>query len=204
MKIPRWRKYGSADPFTDLLFNALMGITFLFLISVIFINPIAKTGDVKLKAEYIISISWEDFNPDDIDLWVESPKGQVVWFRNPEAGLLHLDRDDRGLLNDTITVNGTEIENPLNQEIVTLRGIEPGPYVVNIHYYATESQQPVAVQVQLERVNPKLQVMYYKEITLDQVGQEKTALRFTLTEQGSVININNLPKKIVTSRSQAG
>ena len=204
MKTPRWRKYGSADPFTDLLFNALMGITFLFLISVIFINPIAKTGDVKLKAEYIISISWKDFNPDDIDLWVESPKGQIVWFRNPEAGLLHLDRDDRGLLNDTILVNGNEIENPLNQEIVTLRGIEPGPYVVNIHYYATETEQPVDVQVQLERVNPKLQVMYYKEITLDQVGQEKTALRFTLTEQGNVININNLPKKIVTSRSQAG
>jgi hypothetical protein len=36
------------DPFTDLLFNALLGITFLFLIAIMFMNPIAKAGNVRL------------------------------------------------------------------------------------------------------------------------------------------------------------
>ncbi|MBC6444665.1 MAG: hypothetical protein GDA50_04425 [Alphaproteobacteria bacterium GM202ARS2] len=192
------------DPFTDLLFNALMGITFLFLISIIFINPITKTGTVELKAEYIISITWKDFNPDDIDIWVESPQGSLVWFRNPEAGLLHLDRDDRGLLNDTIVINNEEVVNPLNQEVVTVRGIAPGDYVVNIHYYATQSDNPVDVHIKLERVNPRLEVVYYKTVTLESVGQEKTALRFTMTAVGNIINMHTLPKKLVTSRTQTG
>ena len=39
------------------------------------------------------------------------------------AGLVHLDRDDRGMLNDVINVNGRELVNPLNQEVVTVRGV---------------------------------------------------------------------------------
>ena len=44
-----------SDPFTDLLFNILLGFTFLFLIAVMFINPVARLGNVQLKAEYIIT-----------------------------------------------------------------------------------------------------------------------------------------------------
>ena len=93
-----------SDPFTDLLFNALLGFTFLFLVAIMFMNPEAKTGIIDPKAEYILTITWEDNSPDDIDVWVEDPEGQLVYFRATEAGLLHLDRDDRGLINDTITI----------------------------------------------------------------------------------------------------
>ena len=54
----------------------------------------AKTGIIDPKAEYILTITWEDNSPDDIDVWVEDPEGQLVYFRAAEAGLLHLDRDD--------------------------------------------------------------------------------------------------------------
>ena len=107
----RWRKERtSPDPFTDLLFNALLGFTYLFLIAIMFMNPVAKKGIVDPKAEYIITITWPDNNPDDIDTWIEDPNGNLIWFRNPEAGLVHLDRDDRGTANDTININGKEIE----------------------------------------------------------------------------------------------
>ncbi len=33
-----------SDPFTDLLFNALLGFTFLFLVAIMFMNPEAKSG----------------------------------------------------------------------------------------------------------------------------------------------------------------
>ena len=64
-----------------------------------FMNPEAKSGIIDPKAEYIITVTWEDNSPDDIDTWVEDPEGNVIWFRSPEVDLLHLDRDDRGLIN---------------------------------------------------------------------------------------------------------
>lgn len=191
------KKRFRSDPFTDLLFNALLGFTFLFLVAIMFMNPEAKTGIIDPKAEYILTITWEDFSPDDVDVWVEDPEGQIVWFRAPEAGLLHLDRDDRGLVNDTITINGEEVENPLNQEVVTLRGVVKGEYVVNLHYYASETEKPVDVNVRLAKVNPKLEVVYYGTVNLEKKGDEKTAVRFSIGRDGEVYGINFLPKSLV-------
>ncbi|HSR62399.1 MAG TPA: hypothetical protein VLN56_03230 [Gammaproteobacteria bacterium] len=192
------RKRLQSDPFTDLLFNALLGFTFLFLVAIMFMNPEAKTGIIDPKAEYIITVTWEDNNPDDIDTWVEDPDGRKIWFKNPEAGLLHLDRDDRGLLNDTITINGEEVLNPLNQEVVTIRGVVKGEYVVNLHYYATETQKPVDVNVRLVKVNPALEVVYYGTTSLEKKGDEKTAFRFKIGRDGKISGINFLPKSIVS------
>lgn len=186
-----------SDPFTDLLFNALLGFTFLFLIAIMFMNPEAKTGIIDPKAEYILTITWEDNSPDDVDVWVEDPEGQILWFRTPEAGLLHLDRDDRGLVNDTITINGEEVQNPLNQEVVTLRGVVKGEYIVNLHYYASETGTPVDVNVRLVKVNPKLEIIYYGTVNLEKRGDEKTAVRFKIGRDGSIFGINFLPKSLV-------
>jgi hypothetical protein len=186
-----------SDPFTDLLFNALLGFTFLFLVAIMFMNPEAKTVIIDPKAEYILTITWEDNSPDDVDVWVEDPDGQVVWFRTPEAGLLHLDRDDRGLVNDTITINGEEVQNPLNQEVVTLRGVVQGEYIVNLHYYASETGKPVDVNVRLAKVNPKLEIVYYGTVNMEERGEEKTAVRFSIGRDGNIYGINFLPKSLV-------
>lgn len=187
-----------SDPFTDLLFNALMGFTFLFFIAVIFMNPIVTKGNIERKAEYIISITWEDGSPDDVDLWVEGPQGDLIWYRNKEGGLLHLDRDDRGHLFDKTIQNGKTILNPLNQEVITLRGVVPGEYVVNVHYYLSETQNPIDVKAKLERVNPRLEVLHYDTITLDHAGAEKTAFRFTLGGNGAMLDLNFLAKQLVS------
>ena len=68
-------------------------------------------------------------------------------------------------LNDTIEINGEKVQNPLNQEVVTIRAVVPGEYIVNIHYYATKTEQPVDVNVKVEKVNPQLEVIYYGTIT---------------------------------------
>ncbi len=191
------RKRLQSDPFTDLLFNALLGFTFLFLVAIMFMNPEAKTGIIDPKAEYIITVTWEDFSPDDIDTWIEDPDGNVVNFQNSEAGLIHLDRDDRGMLNDTISISGKEVENPLNQEIVTIRGVVKGEYVVNLHYYQSETSKPVKVNVRLAKVNPALEVVYYGVVMLEE-HEERTAFRFKITNTGEISGVNFIPKKLVT------
>ncbi|MBA4782429.1 MAG: hypothetical protein H2045_04340 [Rhizobiales bacterium] len=191
------RRSDGADPFTDLLFNTLIGFLLLFFVAILFLNPEKKTADVKLDAQYIITVTWADNSPDDVDTWIEDPQGRITWYRDRNQGLVHLDRDDRGMLNDTITVEGEKIANPLNQEIVTLRGLVPGEYTVNLHYFESETKQPVEVQVRVSRVNPVYEVEYYGKTTLEARGVEKTALRFTILRSGTVMNINHLQKKLV-------
>ena len=188
------------DPITAILFKMIQALTFFFVLAVMFMNPISKKGIIDPKAEYIITTNWADENPDDIDIWVEDPKGNIIWFRNREAGLVHLDRDDRGMLNDTLESEGRTVKNPLNQEVVTIRGIVPGEYVVNLHYYATETGKPIEAAVRLDKVNPALKVMYYGKATLEKKGDELTALRFTLSPDGDVVDINHVYKSIVVTR----
>ena len=195
------------DPFYDMLFNMLIAFVFCFIIALLAMNPKAlKAGDVPAKAEYIITLGWPDYDPNDIDTWVQGPSGDVVWFRSREAGLMHLDRDDRGVSNDTIEVNGRKIINPLNQEVVTLRGIEPGEYVVNAHYYESKDEagggdpklgQPVDATVSVVKVNPRAEVVYYGTQRLAKRGDELTMLRFTVLPDGGVTNINTVPKPLV-------
>lgn len=190
-------KQNPADPFTDLLFNILIGFMLLFFIAIVFLNPEKKKGKVDLDAEYVISVSWPDNNPDDIDTWVEDPQGNVTWFRNRAAGLVHLDRDDRGMLYDTLLINGKEFANPLNQEITTIRKLVPGEYTVNLHYYASQTQKPVVVKVKLSKVNPVYEVLYYADVHMNKKGEERTAVRFTLASDGSLTSTNQLQKKLV-------
>jgi hypothetical protein len=186
------RRTNQADPFIDLLFNALLGFTFLFLLAVMFMNPQARKGRVDLKAEYIISVTWPDHLADDIDLWVQDPLGETVSYLNKDAGWLHLDRDDRGEINDTIMVDGKEVIYPINQEVVTIRGIIPGEYIVNLYYYSASQTAPVEALVKVERVNPTLQTVYVQKVPLAQQDQETTVVRFQLDQLGTLSGINHL------------
>ncbi|HMM78098.1 MAG TPA: hypothetical protein PJ986_20540 [Gammaproteobacteria bacterium] len=185
------------DPITAVLFKIIQAITYLFVLAVLFMNPIAKQGKIDPKAEYIITVTWPDRNPNDIDTYVEDPAGNLTYFKNPSAGLIHLDRDDRGNLNDTLNINGRQIENPLNQEVTTIRGVIPGEYIVNVHYYATENNEAVPVTVRVDKVNPVLEVIYYDTVTLKRKDEERTAVRFSIIGDGRVANINHVPKSLV-------
>ena len=192
------RREGEVDPFYDMQFNILIAFVFCFIIALMAMNPKAKKeGDIPAKAEFIITVSWPDMNPNDIDTYVQDPGGAMAWFRQREAGLMHLDRDDRGLAGDTINVNGKDVVNPLNQEVVTIRGYSPGEYTVNAQYYESKNGDPVEATISVVKVNPKAEVVYYGTLKLDRKGDEKTAVRFTVEADGSVRDINTLPKTLV-------
>ncbi len=187
---------GSFVPFTDILLNVLMGFSIMVFIAFSLIRPEMLTGDIELRAEYIITTTWPDNHPDDIDTYVQDPSGNIVWYRNPEAGLLTLDRDDRGMFRDVIIVNGERVENPINQETVTLRGIVAGEYVVNLYHYVANGIDPVPISVKVERINPAVEVVFYGTVELDHRGDEQTVIRFTLDDEGNPSNLNNRFKSL--------
>ena len=190
--------------FSALLFNSLKAITFMFFISFAMINKPADQGKVDPKAEMMITVTWPDNNPDDVDTYVEDPAGNIVWYNQREAGLMHLERDDRGMFKDVILLDGKEISSPLNQEIVAMRGLEDGEYVVNVVHYIANGTAPLPVQVKVEKLNPTVKVVFYQTLQLKGTGDEETAVRFTLKGQ-DVINVNSQPKSLVElTRSSSG
>jgi hypothetical protein len=186
------------DVFTDLLFNALLGFAFMFAIAFMLINNSQDAGSVDTKAEVLISIQWPDNHPDDVDAVVEDPQGGLVWYHNRDSGLMHLDRDDRGNLADKITSKGEVISNPINQETVTVRGLQSGEYVINLLHYKSNYQEPLPVTVKVEKLNPSVELIYYGEHFLTGVGDEKTALRFIVDGQKNITDLNQFPKKLLT------
>jgi hypothetical protein len=189
--------------FTDLLFNALLGFVVMFIMAFLLINPIARSGAVDPKAEFLITLSWPDGREEDVDLYVEDPAGDLVWFRSREAGLMHLDRDDLGQRNDIIEVAGRPVISPINQEIVSIRGILPGEYVVNLHLYRAAGKQPVPATVKIEKLNPKVELVFFGPLTLTAQGEEQTAARFSIGADGRVRDVNQLPKQLVPLRQLA-
>lgn len=197
MAVLRPRRTDEIDPFSDLLFNTLLIFVMLFTVALLAMNPKAKTGVIDAKAEFIVTVTWPDMNPNDIDTWIEDPGGNRVWFRQREGGMMHLDRDDRGLSNDAIVVNGQQVVNPLNQEVVTIRGFAPGEYVVNVFYYESKDGQPVPVNVSVVKVNPRAEVVFYGTVNLPRKGDEATAVRFSVDRDGRVTGVNTLAKTLV-------
>ena len=196
----RHRTRQTTDPFIDLLFNTLLGFSFMFLISLVFINPDADQAKVDKQAEYVITINWDKTLADDIDLWVYAPSGHTVSYLQKEAGWLHLDRDDRGEVNDTLMINGREVVHAVNEEIVTIRNRHPGEYIVNVYYYTADKRKSaprkIPVQVKIDRINPRFETVYVNQLELTAQDQELTAVRFTLNEAGDAGDFNELPKQL--------
>ena len=191
---PRERPF---DPFSVMLFKALQVVAFLFFIALLVINPEAKQGKIDTKADFIITMTWPDSHPDDVDLYAEDPLGNIVWYHVREAGFMVLDRDDRGGLNNSIVVDGKRMSSPIRQETVSIRGIIAGEYTVNVNHYLATTNAPVPVSVKVEKVNPTVEVVHYDTLMVDHAGQEKTAVRFRVADSGRVTDVTHQDKSLI-------
>ena len=198
-------RFKSSIGFIDLLFNILLGFAFLFIVAFLLIKPEAKKKDFDRRAEFIVILEWDHDASDDLDLYVQDPTRDRVSFRIPRANFMHLDKDDLGKTNDTIVnADGTRSTVLINREVVTIRGIMPGEYVINTHYYSTrqynkvemeigdtaaETDRPereLTVKIELHKVTP-YRILWTGEKKFTHKGQEETFLRFTLDKDGNLV-----------------
>lgn len=185
--------------FVDLLFNVLMGFVFLFVVAFLMINPVAKQGDIVVPGEYMIIMTWTETSKDDVDLWVRSPGNKTVSFTARDVEGMSLDRDDLGSVTDTIIVNGKAEVIPINQEVVTIRGVEPGIYNITAHMYQKSSPEPTEVTVEVVKLNPYL-VVYKQTQTMTAKGQEKNFYQFTVNSSGGHRDITTASESAVNLR----
>jgi hypothetical protein len=191
--------YSCNTSFLDLLFNMLLAFTALFVLAFAMINQnkdISKSS-IEVKAEFIVTMSWPDDMDNDIDLYIEDPNGNLVFFRSRESGLMHLDRDDLGFKNDTVETPQGIVKYPYNREIVTFRGFHTGEYCINAHAYKTNDKRPCPVTIQIDKINPSMKTLMINQITLDSQGEEKTIIRFKLNKDGQIESSNTIQKKMI-------
>jgi len=221
-------KYKSTIGFTDMLFNILVGFAFLFIVAFLLIKPEAKKEDFERKAEFVVVMEWDHDQPDDIDLYVQDPTNSTVHFRLPITNFMYLDKDDLGFANDIVkNIDGTITKVNINREVVTIRCIIPGEYIINVHYYSTRQTEAaftsltgerrgeteiisaarhgegkpkgrvLTVKVELHKVNP-YQVLWIGERPFDHRGQEDTFVRFTIDSKGKIVGgFSHVQKKFV-------
>ena len=202
-------KYKSTIAFTDLLFNILVGFAFLFIIAFLLIKPEAKKENFDRKAEFVVIMEWDKEATGDIDLYVQDPTGAQCSFRLPVANFMHLDKDDLGASNDTVVnADGSSSTVKINREVITIRGIIKGEYIINAHYYSkrlwaeiingetrrTKQRGDTTVKIELHKVNPYT-VLWAGEKTFVDRGQEETFLRFRLDGDGGVLTPLTFEKK---------
>ena len=211
-------RFKSSLGFIDLLFNILLGFAFLFIIAFLLIKPEAKKKDFDRRAEFVIILEWDHDAPDDLDLYVQDPTNDKVSFRLPIANYMHLDKDDLGKRNDTIiNADGSTSTVMINREVVTIRGIMAGEYIINAHYYSTrvyngsqlepnertidyrsKPQRALTVKIELHKVTP-YKILWAGEKKFTHRGQEETFLRFVLDGDGNIVPPFTFePKEFVT------
>ena len=208
----RHKKYDFRTAFIDLLINVLTGMVFLFMITTLLITTKVKDEDAGIKkdAQYIITMSWPNNINCDVDIWVRDPNKRVVSYQVKDVGVMHIERDDQGWVNDLMTYLKLEPSQQLNNsETWVLRGKLAGRFTVNIHLYscavndkAVPMGQPMEVPVTLEltKLNPTIKKVLSRTITLKKVWEEVTAFNFVLDGKNDIIAITEEQVDLVKER----
>lgn len=178
-------RYSTSLSFIDFLFNLVIALTALFLLSILLINPPKKESVQKREAEYFIVIKWQDYNNNDIDLWV-TDGDRTISFINRQHPNMSLDRDDVGPDEPTTRTHFL----PNNEEIVTIRSKQRNVYTANIHVYNLRdpSNPPVVSWALINARSNKVEASGAKYVNL--MGQEVTLFRVYINDSGEVDSID--------------
>lgn len=202
-------RYGSNIAFVDLMMNAMLGVTALFIITFLLIKQEDEVSPLEEPpVEILVTMTWPTEGAvanSDLDLWVAwgNDDSNAVGFRSPTREGINLERDDLGNRSDTYLRKGASQKEviPINQETISFRRIPEDEIVINaMYYFSQEKHTPVPCTIRVIKLNP-FTVIYEGTKTLQGRGDEATFVRFSVNDDGEVHNINYLPKSIVYAQS---
>jgi len=183
----------SGVAFRDVLFLMVLSLVIVIFLITFLINP-QEQDDAPMRSEIVIEAMWPTGETHDVDLWAMGPDGVPVGWGLYSAGpSLNLERDDRGKINDTTT---------LNYELITVRDKKPGEYLVNLHLYNEfGSFLPVPVTVKVTG-RGGLGEVFSGEAMLSERKQEITVVRFRLDGDGNLVegSVNDMFRCILCVR----
>jgi uncharacterized protein YfaP (DUF2135 family) len=185
--------------FVDYLFFLVINI--LFILSLASMSVKKPDANVLERAEFVITLEWNDDANADVDLWMADPKGGIVYYNNRQKNFMTLDRDDLGHSTDTTLVDGEKQVIAINREVITIRGVLPGEYIINAYLYGRFDTGPLNVKVNVTKLQPFAQV-YRGTVIMNDIGEERTMVRFIMDEKGVVTGVNTLPEETLVRRER--
>jgi hypothetical protein len=202
-----YRSKGSSNEsmFVNFALTFAKAVLVLSIALFVMISPETKKADgIKPKVEMMISVTWPGELNHDVDTWLRTPSGKIVYYNNKEAGFVQLERDVLGYTNGGVLTEGGGVLRRINQELVTFRGIEPGEYVLNLHLYSAggvalkgEFIDPFNVQVMIDKLNPEVKSVFNTVVQLNEIKEEVHVVRFTMKEDGSITDVrSDLPTRL--------
>lgn len=184
------RRYTSNLAFVDLLFNMLIGFLCLFIIALMYMNPIAKSGTIDPPIEVMIEMTWDDESENDIDMYMLLPNKKLVYYGNRDVAPAILKRDDLGKTNDRFVLNGDIIEIRQNYEVITLTKLVDGDYFVNAHFFSKSNDGKEEEEVKIKITNVKsFSILAVRTRELSFRG-EKSYFTFTVKD-GEITEIDD-------------
>ena len=165
----------SMTPFLDVLFSLL--ICCLAVVLIVNHKNSEDKPSQQYQAIYSIVMEWPVSSNDDIDLWSRDSQGRIVGFNRREGGqdsLMNLNHDNLGRDQNE---RGASLE--VNQEIISIRGVTEGEYIVNAQCYEKRDATPTTVVIKLVKMKPFSQIFIRTNI-FSTAGEEFTFFRFTL------------------------
>lgn len=187
--------------FKDAIMLILMGILVILIILLLYINPKGEQNENTIDQPGRISIElhWPAELDVDVDLWVKHEKEEnSVGYSNKDSDTFNLVRDDIGILGDSA---------PINYENIFARSLVPGEYIINVHLYnLRKASLPFDVQVyvriemgDVKKITNTISRTFKEEIEINTVGQESTAIRFVIDDNGMLVP-NSVNKEFTSIR----
>lgn len=174
---------------------------FMLLTTLLVIVPHQKQAHdgIKPKAEYLITLTWDDQRNVDLDLWLKH-NDCVIYYNSRECLNISLDRDSRGAISNLVvnSVDGTSTLSP-NQEVIAIRAKMPGDYLTSVDYYNMEDATvPIDCKVELISLNPMVEIVQTVTLHLDHVKQDLNAINFHVNEDGSIRLLPLPPEDLIS------
>ena len=141
-----------------------------------------------------------------------TPSHKPLFYASRDVGCAKLDGDPRGFIDNLIALpDGSKVKVETEKETVALRCVEPGRYDVaeNLYEYRVEGRgvggerRNLGLKVHLEivKLNPAVQIVFSRDVTLDWVGQTVNVVSFDLGRDGEIA-LADPPLEPVTSAYQ--
>lgn len=205
--------YESPISLADIMLKMVLVLFIMWIAAELQAKKKSDDANIQKKAEFVATAEWNmsrDPSIDcDVDLWVRDPDGNSVYFSHKEGNGMNIERDDLGNRNDTlVTADGRTIQNAEDKEYWYLRVPKPGEYTVNVHLYgckyndlytSAEVVRNLPVEIELIKLNPKMQTIDKKTVLLEKVWDEQTAMNFTLDASGNVVSVTQIQTELVES-----
>ena len=166
--------------FRDVVLLALIAFAAMLVIVVPWLNePTEKEDqDIIAPGNMIVEITWPNERRDDIDLWVMGPKELGPVGYSTKSGMVwNLLRDDLGGAGDLTNMN---YENSYS------RGVLPGWYRFNVHWYnSTSVQRTIEINMVVslkKKPDQTVKQLMGRTIILTRDDREQTVFYFYLDD----------------------